>query len=102
MVYPDGSSMPFPVAEMPEAYGLDAVVTVTAIDLADIGKTAMVRIGDDKGDFYGVGQTATYKGHTYKIVSGDSGRADDVKVLIDGAINVCSQSSPLQLYYKFV
>jgi hypothetical protein len=92
----------FPVAEMPEAYGLDAVVTVTATDPADIGKTAKVRIGDSTGTFYGAGQTAVYKGYTYKVVSGDSGRADDVKVLVDGAINVCSQSNPLQFFYQFV
>ena len=102
MVYPDGSSMPFPVAEMPEAYGLDAVVTVTATDPADIGKTAMVRIGDASGTFYGAGQSGTYNGYTYKVVSGDSGRADDVKVLIDGGINVCSEKSPLKFYYEFV
>ncbi len=92
----------FPVAEMPEAYGLDATITVTATDPADIGKTAKVRIGDDKGTFYGVGQTGTYDGHSYKVVKGDSGRADDVKVLVDGAINVCSQSKPLQFFYQFV
>ncbi len=92
----------FPVAEMPEAYGLDATITVTATDPADIGKTAKVRIGDDKGTFYGVGQTGTYDGHSYKVVKGDSGRADDVKVLVDGAINVCSQSNPLQFFYQFV
>jgi hypothetical protein len=102
MVYPNGTSMPFPIMEMSEARGLDAVMTVTATDPADIGKTAKVRIGDGQGDFYGVGQTGTYDGHSYRVVRGDSGRADDVKVLIDGAINVGSQSDPLQFYYRFV
>jgi hypothetical protein len=102
MVYADGASLPFPVAEMPEAYGLDATVTVTATDPADVPKNAKVRIGDDKGTFYGVGQTGTYNGHTYKVVKGDSGKSSDVKVMIDGEINVCSQSSPLLFYYQFV
>ena len=102
MVYADGASLPFPVAEMPEAYGLDATVTVTATDPADVPKTAKVRIGDAAGTFYGVGQTGTYHGHAYKVVQGDSGRPSDVKVLIDGEINVCDQKGPLPFYYQFV
>jgi hypothetical protein len=102
MVYADGASLPFPVAEMPEAYGLDATVTVTATDPADVSTAAKVRIGDAAGTFYGVGQTGTYNGHAYTVVQGDSGRPSDVKVLIDGEINVCSQSNPLPFYYQFV
>jgi hypothetical protein len=95
----------FPVTAMPEAYGLDARVTVTATDPADIGKTAKVLITDNaKGDgtYIGVGQTGTYHGHSYTVIKGDSGRADDVKVLIDGEINVRSADDPLPFWYRFV
>ena len=90
---------------MPEAYGLDAVVTVTATDPADIGRTAEVLITDNatgEGTYVGVNQTGTYGGHSYKVVRGDSGRADDVKVLIDGEINVCTADDPLPFWYRFV
>ena len=95
----------FPVTAMPEAYGLDATVTVTATDPADIGRTAEVLITDDakgEGTYVGVNQTGTYGGHSYKVVRGDSGRADDVKVLIDGEINVRSADDPLPFWYRFV
>ena len=95
----------FPVTAMPEAYGLDAAVTVTATDPADIGRTAEVLITDNatgEGTYVGVNQTGTYGGHSYKVVRGDSGRADDVKVLIDGEINVCTADDPLPFWYRFV